>query len=152
MGYNDSLPAHEGQNYPDEPQQRRGKFKVLPLIIFAVIGVFYYFSHQEVVPITGRKQMVALSPNDETALGLQSTSLELRSAVPSARRGDGPEWHCAHTVLTIAASARSRANVVGVGAPGRACAPCGTKWIGAPAACARPPRWQLSQLMPTVTC
>jgi hypothetical protein len=78
MRYNDSLSGDDGQSNPDEPQPRRGKFKVLPLVIFAVIGVFYYFSHQEVVPITGRKQMVAMTPSDEMALGLQSYSEILR--------------------------------------------------------------------------
>lgn len=52
------------------PQRRR--FHVLPLIIFAVVGSIYYFSNQETVPITGRKQFVDMSVQQEMALGFQS--------------------------------------------------------------------------------
>jgi predicted Zn-dependent protease len=80
MQYDDTPAGGDGFGSADEPQQRRGKFKILPLMIFAVVGVFYYFSHQEEVPITGRKQMVAISPSDEMALGLQSYSEILRQS------------------------------------------------------------------------
>ena len=52
--------------------QRRGRVMWLPLILFAIYGVYYYFSNQETVELTGRKQLVELSRDQEMALGLQS--------------------------------------------------------------------------------
>lgn len=56
------------------PQSRRGGglFRLLPIVLFALYGVYYYFSHQSVVPLTGRKQLVDISHEQEMALGLQS--------------------------------------------------------------------------------
>lgn len=51
---------------------RRGRFHVLPIIIFLIFAAGYYFSHQQTVPITGRTQMIDISRQDEIALGLQS--------------------------------------------------------------------------------
>lgn len=48
------------------------KFRILPLILFAVFGAIYYYSNQEVVPLTGRKQFVDMSLEQEQSLGLQS--------------------------------------------------------------------------------
>lgn len=53
-------------------QTQRRRFHVLPLVLFAVFGAVYYFSNQEVVPMTGRKQFVDMSVEQEQALGLQS--------------------------------------------------------------------------------
>ncbi len=50
--------------------RRRGNW-VLALII-AVIALISYLSSQEYNPITGEKQFVALSPDQEIALGLQA--------------------------------------------------------------------------------
>lgn len=44
----------------------------MPILLFAVYGVYYYTSNQQVVPITGRSQMVAIDRDQEMALGLQS--------------------------------------------------------------------------------
>ncbi|HEY8156634.1 MAG TPA: M48 family metallopeptidase [Myxococcota bacterium] len=51
---------------------RSGRFRVWPLVIFGAFFAWYYFSHQEEVPLTGRKQLVDLSREQEAALGLES--------------------------------------------------------------------------------
>lgn len=66
------------------------RFKILPLLIFAIFGLYYYFSHQEQVPLTGRTQLVAIDPKTEMALGLQSyrqvlAQSELVSAGPEVQ-------------------------------------------------------------------
>jgi metalloendopeptidase OMA1, mitochondrial len=65
--------------YPQQQQQtlgaRRSGFsllRLLPLVFFGLYMAYYYFSHREVVPITGRKQLVDLSREQEAALGYQS--------------------------------------------------------------------------------
>jgi hypothetical protein len=30
--------------------------KLLPILLFAIYGIYYFFSNREVVPLTGRKQ------------------------------------------------------------------------------------------------
>lgn len=45
---------------------------LLPIFFFGIYGIYYYFSHREAVPLTGRKHMVDLSPDQEAALGLSS--------------------------------------------------------------------------------
>jgi metalloendopeptidase OMA1, mitochondrial len=49
-----------------------GRLTFLPLALFAIYGVYYYYSHRDVVPITGRKHMVDMNPQQEDALGYQS--------------------------------------------------------------------------------
>jgi predicted Zn-dependent protease len=51
---------------------RSGRFRVWPLVIFGVFFAWYYFSHQEEVPLTGRTQLIDLSREQEAALGLES--------------------------------------------------------------------------------
>ena len=46
--------------------------KVLPILLFERYGFYYYFGHRETVPITGRKHMVDINPEQEMALGVQS--------------------------------------------------------------------------------
>lgn len=62
---------------PDDGE-RRGRLKLWPLVVFGIFAVFYYFSNRETVPITGRSQLVDISPREEAALGLQSYQLILR--------------------------------------------------------------------------
>lgn len=57
---------------------RRSGFKLLPLALFALYGVYYYFSNQETVELTGRKQIVDMSIEQESSLGLQSYRQILR--------------------------------------------------------------------------
>lgn len=56
----------------------QGRFKILPLIFFAIYGIYFYFSNRETVPLTGRKQLVDMSREQESALGLQSYRQILR--------------------------------------------------------------------------
>ena len=46
--------------------------RVWPLVIFGIFFAWYYFSHQEEVPLTGRSQLIDLSREQEAALGLES--------------------------------------------------------------------------------
>ncbi len=50
----------------------RGGFRLWPILLFGVFLAYYYFSNQQEVPITGRKQLVDISREQEMALGLQS--------------------------------------------------------------------------------
>ena len=52
--------------------------KLLPILLFAIYGIYYFFSNREVVPLTGRKQLVDMSRDQESALGLQSYRQILR--------------------------------------------------------------------------
>ncbi|HEX8913834.1 MAG TPA: M48 family metalloprotease [Humisphaera sp.] len=58
------------------PRRRRGRVQLsLPIIIavgVALFGVFRYFTSTQTNPVTGEAQRVALSPQQEVALGLQS--------------------------------------------------------------------------------
>lgn len=58
--------------YDSGAGRRRSGFKMLPLILGAMYLAYYYFSNQETVPLTGRKQIVDISREQEAALGLQS--------------------------------------------------------------------------------
>lgn len=51
---------------------RSGRFRVWPIVIFGIFFAWYYFSHQEEVPLTGRTQLIDLSREQEAALGLES--------------------------------------------------------------------------------
>jgi len=44
----------------------------IPIILFALYFAYYYFSNQEQVPYTDRKQLVDMDRDQEMALGLQS--------------------------------------------------------------------------------
>lgn len=52
--------------------RRRGGFRWQIMLLFAAGAAFYYFSNQETVPITGRKQLRTMTPAQEVQLGLQS--------------------------------------------------------------------------------
>ncbi|GJL55399.1 MAG: peptidase M48 [Nitrospirales bacterium] len=58
------------------PRQRRPrmslKMRLIPLVLFACYGLYYYVANQETVPITGRSQLVDIDRQQEVALGLQS--------------------------------------------------------------------------------
>ncbi len=53
-------------------QGRRGGFRLLPLLLFGGYFVWYWFSNQTEVPLTGRTQLVDISREQEEALGLQA--------------------------------------------------------------------------------
>jgi predicted Zn-dependent protease len=52
--------------------QRRGGVRWWVLILAALYMGYYYLSHQQAVPVTGRKQLVDISPEQEAQLGFQS--------------------------------------------------------------------------------
>jgi predicted Zn-dependent protease len=58
------------------------------LVLFAIYGLYYWTTNRETVPMTGRKQLVELSREQESALGYQSYRQILRQerVIPS-----GPE-------------------------------------------------------------
>lgn len=52
---------------------RRGcGMRLLPILLFAGFALYYYFGNQETVPVTGRSQMVDISREQASALGLQA--------------------------------------------------------------------------------
>ncbi len=69
-------PAHVSPREYGQP--RRGGFKLLPLLLFGAYLAYYYFSNQQTVPLTGRKQLVDISRDQEAALGYQSYQQVLR--------------------------------------------------------------------------
>ena len=76
--------------------RRRGGVKWLPILLFGGYLVYYYFSNQQVVPFTGRKQLVDMSREQESQLGLMSYRQALSEA--EVVRGDHP---LANQVKTI---------------------------------------------------
>ena len=53
-------------------QRSRIGGRLLIGIIMAVVALFGYFSKTQVNPVTGKKQQVSLTPQEEVAIGLQS--------------------------------------------------------------------------------
>lgn len=51
--------------------------RLWPLVLFGIFAAYYYFSHQETVPITERTQLVDMSREQEMSLGLQSYQMIL---------------------------------------------------------------------------
>lgn len=49
-----------------------GGIKLLPVLLAALYMGYFYLTNQETVPLTGRKQLVDMSREQEAALGLQS--------------------------------------------------------------------------------
>jgi len=65
------MPLYRSQ-HEGAPVRRRGRLKLLPLVLFALYALYYVSTNQETVPLTGRTQLVDLSREQEAALGLQS--------------------------------------------------------------------------------
>lgn len=61
--------------------------RLLPVVLFLLYGAYYYFSHREEVPLTGRKQIVDLTREQEARLGFQSYRqiLQQERVVPSGQ-------------------------------------------------------------------
>ncbi|WP_342349611.1 hypothetical protein, partial [uncultured Nitrospira sp.] len=56
-----------------QPRARMSwKMRLIPLVLFAIYGLYFYVSNQETVPLTGRSQLVDITHEQEMALGLQS--------------------------------------------------------------------------------
>ncbi len=85
-----------------QPARRRGGFnpRMLILAVFAIYGVYYYFSNQTVDPVTGEKVLIdrSLSIEDEKALGLQAYE-----EILSQERPVDPDSEIARQVRAIAA-------------------------------------------------
>ncbi len=52
--------------------RRGGGFRWPVMLLFAIGAAFYYFSNQETVPFTDRKQLRTMDVDQEMQLGLQS--------------------------------------------------------------------------------
>jgi predicted Zn-dependent protease len=72
--------------YNQQPVRRGGGIKLLPILLFAGYLAYYYFSNQQTVPMTGRKQLVDISREQEMALGFQS----FRQVLQQERVATGP--------------------------------------------------------------
>ena len=64
-------------NYPQQQQASGGRggfglMRLLPILFFGLYMGYYYLSHRDVVPVTGRKHLVDISREQEAALGYQS--------------------------------------------------------------------------------
>jgi predicted Zn-dependent protease len=57
-----------------------GRMRLIPILLFGLYFVYYYFSHRERVPMTGRKQLVDITREQESRLGLQSYQQVLRTS------------------------------------------------------------------------
>lgn len=57
-----------------------GRMRLIPILLFGIYAAYYYFSHRERVPMTGRKQLVDMSREQEARLGLQSYMQVLRTS------------------------------------------------------------------------
>ncbi len=68
--------------------QGRGKFRLWPLLIFALVFIYYQVSYTKTVPMTGRAQLVDISMETERALGLSSyrAVLSKEDVVPSGEQ------------------------------------------------------------------
>lgn len=73
---------------PPPPQRGGGiKGRLIVAIAIALMGIFAYMSHVQENPVTGEKQHVSLSPDQEIRLGLESApemSREMGGEVPSS--------------------------------------------------------------------
>jgi predicted Zn-dependent protease len=54
--------------------------RLIPIVLFGLYFAYYYFSNQQKVPMTGRKQLVDMSREQESSLGLQSYRQILRTS------------------------------------------------------------------------
>ncbi len=70
--------------------RRGGRFRLWPIALFALFGLFYFFSNSETVEITGRRQIVDISEDQEITLGLNSYNqiLNQSDVVPHGREVD----------------------------------------------------------------
>ena len=58
--------------YGTRGNRRGGALRLLPIVLFGLYLAYYYFSNQEEVPLTGRSQLVDITREQESALGLQT--------------------------------------------------------------------------------
>lgn len=71
-----------------QPRRRMSwKVRLIPIVLFAIYGLYYYVSNQETVPITGRSQLVDMTREQEMSLGLESYQ-EILSQSKVMQQGD----------------------------------------------------------------
>lgn len=58
--------------YGRRGNRRGGSLRLLPIVLFGIYLAYYYFSNQQQVPITGRSQLIDISREQESSLGIQS--------------------------------------------------------------------------------
>jgi metalloendopeptidase OMA1, mitochondrial len=78
------------QSYGASPRRGFSFIRLLPLVLFGLYFTWYYFGHQTSVPLTGRKQLVDISREQEMALGYQSYQEVLRTE-NVVTTGDAPK-------------------------------------------------------------
>jgi len=63
-----------GPNYPQQQRPRGGGIggRLLIAVIIAMVGLFMYWSNVQENPVTGERQHVGMSPDQEIKLGIQS--------------------------------------------------------------------------------
>lgn len=61
-----------GYRYGTRGNRRGGALRLLPIVLFGLYLTYYYFSNQEEVSLTGRSQLVDITREQESALGLQT--------------------------------------------------------------------------------
>lgn len=61
-----------GDGYGEEPEYRGPNLRLIGAIIIAVIGIATYALETQVNPVTGERQHISMSVDDEKALGLQA--------------------------------------------------------------------------------
>ncbi|MGF1643743.1 MAG: M48 family metallopeptidase [Thiotrichales bacterium] len=71
--------SHYRGGYSGSPT-RGFSLRWLPILLFAGYFAYYYFAHQEQVPLTGRSQLVDMNRQEEMQLGLQSYQEILRES------------------------------------------------------------------------
>ena len=82
---------------PNQRYQQQGRrgggfnwLRLVPILFFGLYAGYYYLSHRETVPLTGRKQLVDLSREQEAALGYQAYQ-EILANERVVTTGDAPK-------------------------------------------------------------
>jgi len=75
---------------PSTNTRRGGGFRLLPIVLFAAYLGYYWLSHRETEPITGRTQLIDISREQEAVLGLQGYQeiLQQENVVESGKAHD----------------------------------------------------------------
>src|SRR5438270_8558695 len=64
--------GYDEQGYRSAEPHEGVSLRLLAGLVIAVIGVIIYMTHTQVNPVTGRKQHIAMSVDQEKALGLEA--------------------------------------------------------------------------------
>ena len=90
-----------------QPRRRMSwKVRLIPIVLFALYGLYYDVSNQEKVPITGRSQLVDMTREQEMSLGWQSYQ-EILSQSQVMQQGDAVDliriigWKLDNTAIEV---------------------------------------------------